>query len=137
MKSNQGSSLLIPEVTAKKLGLSILARGIESRAAQETKYITLGSNPPPKSENDKTSILCSVGDRPGVLREMLEPFSSKGLTLVKIESRPSRKDNKEFMFYLEFLGHIEDGKVKEAVSELETLSEFVKILGSYPNVYQS
>ena len=68
---------------------------------------------------------------------MLEPFSSKGLTLVKIESRPSRKGNSNFMFYLEFLGHIEDQSVKDAVDELKKLSQFVKVLGSYPNVYQS
>lgn len=137
MKSEPSSALILPEVTAKRLGLSIVARGIESRGPQEAKYITLGANPPPKSENDKTSILCSVGDRPGVLREMLEPFSSKGLTLIKIESRPSRKENKEFMFYLEILGHIEQEKVQKAIEELKALSGFVKVLGSYPNVYQS
>lgn len=135
IKTEGGTALLLPEVTAQRLGLEIVARGIEDNSVADAKYITLGHSIAPRTDSDKTSILCCVNDRPGVLRELLEPFSSRGLTLIKIESRPSRVGKSDYLFYLDVLGHIEQAEVSDAIQQLSNLSDFVKVLGSYPNVY--
>ena len=57
----------------------------------------------------------------------------RGLNMTKIESRPSKRKAWEYLFFVDCDGHFEDKKVANAIEELERISRFVKILGSYPN----
>jgi prephenate dehydratase len=52
--------------------------------------------------------------------------------LTKIESRPSKKKFGDYIFFLDFEGHIEDKKFSDALEELKGLTSFLYILGSYP-----
>ncbi|MBU4310084.1 ACT domain-containing protein, partial [bacterium] len=74
----------------------------------------------------------SIKDRPGTLYDMLRPFAKEKINLTKIESRPSKKKAWEYIFFVDFQGHIEDEKVKKALKELEKGCLFLKILGAYP-----
>jgi chorismate mutase / prephenate dehydratase len=85
-----------------------------------------------KSGDDKTSIMFSVKDEIGILYQMLEPFSKRGINLSKIESRPLKKKAWEYIFFLDFAGHVSDPVVAEAIQELKGCCQFVKVLGSYP-----
>ena len=85
-----------------------------------------------RSSENKTSIMFSVKDSPGILFKMLEPFATRGVNLSKIESRPQKKKAWEYVFFIDIDGHITDPNLSEAVRELEKLCIFLKVLGSYP-----
>ena len=87
---------------------------------------------PEPGGRDKTSIMFSVRDEPGILYRMLEPFSKRGLNLSKIESRPMKGKAWEYIFFLDLEGHIRDEQVAAAVEELQGYCQFLKVLGSYP-----
>jgi chorismate mutase / prephenate dehydratase len=62
----------------------------------------------------------------------MKEFADAGINLTKIESRPTRQRAWEYNFYLDFEGHREDKKIKDALKSLEEHSLFLKVLGSYP-----
>jgi len=97
-----------------------------------TRFLVIGRHYAEKSGRDRTSVLFSIKDRVGVLHDMLVPFRQNGLNLTKIESRLTKRRAWEYVFFIDFLGYREDAAVKTALSELEKLCLFLKILGSYP-----
>ena len=62
----------------------------------------------------------------------LNEFSSRGINLTKIESRPRRNRPWHYVFYLDFDGHWQDPSCQQALVGLLTRAAFVKHLGSYP-----
>ena len=84
------------------------------------------------SGNDKTSICFVVKDRVGALYDCLLPFREAGLSLAMIESRPSKKENWKYVFYVDLIGHAADPLVKTALEKLQNSTSHLKILGSYP-----
>jgi len=94
----------------------------------------IGSKLSEKTGYDKTSVMVSVKDEPGVLYRMLESFASFGINLTKIESRPLKKKAWEYVFFLDMEGHVDDEDVKKAVSALKERCQFMKVLGSYPRM---
>ena len=117
---------------AEIYGMKILAREIEDNPHNFTRFFILGKQDSPPSGNDKTSIVFSVKHKPGALYEFLKKLSSRGINLTKIESRPTRQKPWEYNFYLDFEGHREDKVASRTLEELEEISLFVKVLGSYP-----
>ena len=63
----------------------------------------------------------------------MAPFRKHRLNMTKIESRPSKRKAWEYLFFIDCDGHLEDKKVANAINELDRISRFIKVLGSYPN----
>lgn len=63
----------------------------------------------------------------------LQSFDQFEINMSKIESRPSKQKDWEYIFYVDLAGHCEDAKVSEALAELRNHCSFVKLLGSYPD----
>jgi chorismate mutase/prephenate dehydratase len=63
---------------------------------------------------------------------LLKPFEDRGVSLTRIDSRPSKTEKWTYMFYIEFEGHLEDTVIDEIMSELAEHSIMLKPLGSYP-----
>ncbi|NOY13386.1 MAG: ACT domain-containing protein, partial [Deltaproteobacteria bacterium] len=97
-----------------------------------TRFLVIGKKAPERSGQDKTSIMFSVKDEPGILSRMLEPFSKRQINLAKIESRPMKQKAWEYIFFLDLIGHIDDSAIAEAIEELRGHCHFLKVLGSYP-----
>ncbi|MEW6103769.1 MAG: prephenate dehydratase [bacterium] len=112
--------------------LNILKGQIEDFVSNTTRFVVIGREYGNATGQDKTSILFSVKDRPGALHDMLMPFAEEGINLTKIESRPSKIKPWEYMFFIDFEGHIQDEKVKIAIEGLNNLCNYLKVLGSYP-----
>jgi len=112
--------------------MKVMAREIEDNPNNFTRFFILSKQDSPPSGNDKTSIVFSVKHRPGTLYEFLKGFAARNISLTKIESRPTRQKPWEYNFYLDFEGHREDKAPKEALENLEGISLFIKVLGSYP-----
>jgi len=117
---------------ATTYALNILAQGIEDMRDNITRFLVIGRQSPAVTGDDKTSILFSVKDRVGALYDMLKPFKKHNINLTKIESRPTGRKVWEYVFFVDFLGHQNDQKIRVALKELQSQCEFVKILGSYP-----
>jgi len=126
------SAAIASDTAASLYNLKILSPNIEDRANNYTRFFVIGRDYTEKSGDDKTSIIFSIKDRVGALYDMLTPFRKYQLNLTKIESRPTKKKPWEYVFFVDFIGHKDDGKVKKALAELEEQCLFLKILGSYP-----
>ncbi len=117
---------------AEFYGLEIAERGIEDQRNNQTRFLVVGGNEPGPGPGNKTSILFSVPDTPGALLKALQVFSDSDINLSCISSFPSRTRRWTYDFYMDFLGHRQEARVKECLSQLAGCSTYVKVLGSYP-----
>lgn len=120
------------ELAARLYDLPVLRRRIEDNPLNSTRFLMLGRRAMPPTGKDKTSILCSLKHEVGALATFLEPFARHGLNLTKIESRPTKRRPWEYVFFVDFEGHLETPPVQAALSEIRERCLFLKILGSYP-----
>lgn len=132
----EGVAAVASVLSARHYGVPVQVRGIQDRDDNVTRFLVIGKTraKPLGQGRDKTSLVISLKDEPGALEKTLRPFASRGINLSKIESRPSRKKAWDYLFFIDFIGHYEDAIVQEALGELGEHCEFVKWLGSYPNV---
>ncbi|GHT39934.1 P-protein [Endomicrobiia bacterium] len=120
------------EVAAKIYDLYILQKGIQDSRENFTRFFVIGKILTEPSNNDKTSLVFIVKDKVGSLYDVLSIFSENGVNLTKIESRPTKKKAWEYMFFVDFNGHVENQNIMRTIENLKRKSIFVKILGSYP-----
>ncbi len=98
-----------------------------------TRFLVLAHADSPPTGYDKTSIVFyTAEDRPGILWEILGEFASRKINLTKIESRPSKRALGDYLFFLDFEGHREEERAKEALEGVRRKTAMLKILGSYP-----
>jgi chorismate mutase/prephenate dehydratase len=133
-KDDPAAGALASELAAEMYGLKIHDRHIQDSSENVTRFLVIGRKSPPRTGNDKTSIMFNVQDRVGALHDCVESFRKFKINMTKIESRPNRQKAWEYFFFVDFLGHSDDAKVKKALAELAKHTMFIKILGSYPNV---
>lgn len=122
-------------IAADVYNVPIVHENIQDKTDNVTRFLVIGKHPTPKLGNnrDKTSLVFTLRDEPGALLKALLSFSTRGINLCKIESRPSRRRAWDYYFYVDIIGHREDPHVAEAIAELERLCPMIKWLGSYPN----
>ena len=82
---------------------------------------------------DKTSLALFIHkDQPGALLQILQEFSYRYLNLTKIESRPTKQELGQYMFFIDVAAHVDDEPLKQALKCLRCKLSEVKVLGSYP-----
>ncbi len=130
--SDVKAAAIAPDLAAKMYHLRPIARHIEDMQDNYTRFLVIGRTNAERTGTDKTSLMVSIKDKVGALFALLKPFEKRGLNLTSIESRPSRKKAWDYYFFIDFLGHVSDPLVQEAIQEIENASLTVKVLGSYP-----
>lgn len=120
------------DIAAETYGLMKLAESVEDLANNTTRFLIIGREDVPPGGHDKTSLIVSTHNKPGALFHLLEPFENAGISLTRIDTRPSRTQNWAYVFFMEFEGHQQDEQVKGVLSALEEHSVMLKTLGSYP-----
>jgi chorismate mutase/prephenate dehydratase len=128
-----GAAALGGSLAAELYGLQVLEEAIQDRATNTTRFLVIGEKTCPPTGNDRTSILFAIQDRPGSLVNALQAFDHCHINMSKIESRPSKRRDWEYIFYVDLAGHCEDPMVAEALTELGRHCSMVKLLGSYPD----
>ncbi|MEJ2566303.1 MAG: prephenate dehydratase [Gammaproteobacteria bacterium] len=113
-------------------GLKVLAANIEDEPDNTTRFLVIGRDDIPPSGNDKTSLLLSAVNKPGALYRLLSPLAQHGISMTRIESRPSRRGVWEYVFFVDIEGHAADTQVAQALEELRAEAAMLKVLGSYP-----
>ena len=126
---------------ARQYGLEVLASGIESSNDNVTRFFALAREDDDVTKRvaeehrggvTKTSLVYTTKNEPGSLIRSLQPFATAGLQLTKIESRPSRAQAWDYVFYLDFEGDPCTTPGREALALMKTCCEWVQVLGTYP-----
>ncbi|MBI3320869.1 MAG: prephenate dehydratase [Candidatus Omnitrophica bacterium] len=115
---------------ADALGLRALP--IPESRENKTRFLVLGLEEPKRGRRHKTSLLFALKDNPGALHDALVPFKRERINLTKIESRPSKRKAWEYLFFIDFEGHMSEPRVKRALKALERSTSLLRVLGSYP-----
>lgn len=113
-------------------GLQILVYDLEDGSACRSRFLVIGTQTPSPSGHDRTSLLLGIGDQPGALHQLIEPFARRGVSLSHIESRPARVGATDSVFFVDVDGHCQDEAVAGALAEVKQRAALYKLLGSYP-----
>ena len=127
-----GVAAVAGHMAAEVYQLQALAQHIEDSDDNTTRFIVIGRTEVPPSGRDKTSIIVSSRNKPGALFALLDPFRRGGVSLTRIDTRPSRTEKWAYVFFIEFEGHLQDPNIRRILDELEEQSILLKPLGSYP-----
>lgn len=124
-------------LAGERYGLAVLAECIETDSNNATRFFLLESGAWSQERSalstglGKTSVAFAVEHRPGALMRALGCFAQPQVNLAKLESRPSRRERWEYLFFADLEGHEHDPKLRLALRELKRLNPFVQVLGSY------
>ncbi len=132
IKSEWNSAAIAGEMAAELYGLTILSDKIEDRPDNATRFLIIGRQEVAASGDDKSTILVSMRNEPGALHALLEPFHRHNIDLTRVETRPSRSGNWNYVFFVDFIGHKSDAGVSSALKDVAERAADLKILGSYP-----
>ena len=133
---NPGWAAISSDRAAQQFGLHIVSHAIQDDAYNRTRFAiiclphTLAT--PAPTGKDSTSLVISVPNRPGAVHDLLVPLKQHGVSMTRFESRPARTGQWEYYFYIDIAGHPAEPNVAQALQELQALSAFYKVLGTYP-----
>jgi chorismate mutase/prephenate dehydratase len=134
-RDEDGTAAIGPEVAADVYELRLLVNNIEDRPDNATRFLVVGRNLLAASGEDKTTLLLSTADTAGgagVLHSLLQPLATHGVSMTRIESRPSRRKKWDYVFFIDLEGHAEESPVADALAELQERASLFKVLGAYP-----
>jgi len=112
-------------------GMKVLQDEVQSIQHNFTRFFVVEKTAAILSEGDKTSLAFSTKNIPGALHQCIGAFAERGVNLSKLESRPRKGRTWEYVFYADIDGHVDDPKVREAITDLLRKASFVKVFGSY------
>jgi chorismate mutase / prephenate dehydratase len=127
-----GAAAIAGRKAAELFGLRVLAENIEDDPRNTTRFLVIGRDEVAPSGHDKTSLVLSAKNVPGAVHDLLTPFANYGVSMTKLESRPSRTGLWEYVFFVDIEGHQRDEQVARALAEMRDKAALLKVLGSYP-----
>ena len=112
-------------------GGELLMKSIQDYEENYTRFVLLGDSFVYNSRADKTSVVFSFQNKPGALFKSLSVFALRDIDLTRIESRPIAERPWEYLFYIDFLGNLNDIRVKNALNHLQEITDFFEVIGCY------
>ncbi len=113
-------------------GLTMLQENIEDHPDNVTRFLSIGKTEHEPTGKDKSSLLFFLNHKPGALYNVLGTLAKNNINMTRIESRPMKIRNWEYLFFVDIEGHEKGSDVQATIRELEKTCPFVKRLGSYP-----
>jgi chorismate mutase / prephenate dehydratase len=132
VKDEVGAAAIASEAALGLYDLERVAKNIEDKTGNTTRFLILGKESIEPSGDDKTSILVVTKHESGALFDLLEPFKEQGINMMQLARHPIPGVKWEYLFLIDIEGHQEDDKVKVALAEIEKRVLKVDVLGSYP-----
>jgi len=127
-----GAAAIGSAVAAELYGLKIVCENIEDIANNITRFLVVSREDAKPTGEDKTAILFSTAHKAGALADVLDVFKQYNINLTNIESRPSKKRQWEYYFFVDFIGHRTDGQIQKALQEARKHCLQLSVLGSFP-----
>lgn len=129
---NEPSAAIASRQAGEIYKLKVLKKNIQNNKENFTRFLIINKKSTnEKIKNPKTSICFELKSIPGALFKALRVFASRGIDLVKIESRPIPHKPFQYVFYIDFIGNLNGKKIKQALKELSGISLNVKKFGTY------
>lgn len=119
-------------IAAERYGLKIICEKIEDTSTNVTRFFVISKNDTCVSEDDKTVLLFSTAHKAGALVDVLNVFKKYGLNMTSIGSRPNKKRQWEYYFFVDVLGHRKKDDMKKAIEEVRQHCLQLSVLGSFP-----
>ena len=133
MAADQDDLAAIGSVLAAELyGLKIAFANIEDNPNNMTRFFVISKTPTAKTGTDKTAMMFTTVHKAGSLVEALNVFADHGINLTNIDTRPSKRRNWEYYFFVDADGHCEDENFQAALAEVKTHCGELHVLGSFP-----
>ena len=117
--------------TAETYNLNILKENINDDKTNQTRFILIGDFETEETGNDRTSLAFSTENKPGALLNVLNVFMENHINLSYIASRPSKHKFGEYIFIVNFDGHIHNPKTMLAIQQVKEQTTHLRFLGSY------
>ena len=128
----EGAAAICSELAGQVYGLRTQFQNIEDDPENTTRFFVIGRHPAKPTGDDKTSLMFTTEHKAGALTAVLDVFRDHSLNLTHLTSRPSRRVNWEYVFFIDVTGHINDGRVVEAIDAAKEHCLQMTVLGSYP-----
>lgn len=126
------SAAIGSRIAAELYGLKIVCENIEDIPNNVTRFLVIGKQDTKRTGDDKTAMLFSTAHKAGALADVLNVFKSCDVNLTNIESRPSKKRQWEYYFFVDCQGHKGDENVRQAVEQARSHCLQLSVLGSFP-----
>lgn len=131
-RDEDGAGAIGSSLAAELYALKIVCENIEDNANNVTRFFVIGRRCAPPTGDDKTSVVFTTKDEPGALLDVLDAFRKTGINMSFIESRPSKKRNWEYYFFVDLKGHHTEQHVQDAMEMARRHCLRLNVLGSYP-----
>ena len=117
--------------TAEAYNLNILKENINDDKTNQTRFILIGNYETEETGNDRTSLAFSTENKPGALLNVLNVFMKNHINLSYIASRPSKHKFGEYIFIVNFDGHIHNSQIMQTIQQVKEKTTHLRFLGSY------
>ena len=132
-KNGNAYGAVASRAAAPLYDLAVAAQNIQDNAYNQTRFLLIGDQNTEPSGRDKTSLVFAFHDDcPGSLFNVLKAFASRNVNLTRIESRPAKHIMGQYIFYIDFIGHVKDEISIDIMQEIAGQVSWLKVLGSYP-----
>ncbi|MFA5423028.1 MAG: prephenate dehydratase [Phycisphaerae bacterium] len=133
----QNAAAIGSAIAAELYGLKVICENIEDITNNITRFFAISKEDARPTGEDKTAILFSTAHKAGALADVLDVFKQHEINLTNIESRPSRKREWEYYFFMDFLGHRTDMNVIRGLEAAREHCLQLSILGSFPRAKET
>ena len=130
--SQEGLAAIGSALAAELYGLKIVFANIEDTPNNMTRFLVISTKPAERTGDDKTSLMFTTGHRSGALAEVLDVFARHGINLTNIDTRPSKRRNWEYYFFVDAEGHYQDDNFRQALENAREHCGELDVLGSFP-----
>jgi prephenate dehydratase/chorismate mutase len=128
----EAAGVIANRLCAELYHLEIIKENIEDHPSNSTRFVVLSKGESDRP-GDKCSIIFSVKHEAGSLFSVLQVFSENGINLTRIESRPSRNNPGNYVFFTDFEGSDREARVTGVLKAVQERTMTYKFLGCYPS----
>ena len=135
--SEQGMAAIGSSLAADLYGLRTIFANIEDTASNTTRFFVISVQPAKRTGSDKTSLMFTTAHKAGALVEVLKVFAKHSINLTNIDTRPSKRRNWEYYFFVDAEGHYEDEHFAKAMAQARDHCGDLHVLGSFPRAAET